>query len=75
MNILIADALSQGCITQLEQEGYTVFNEPALKGEALTEAMGTMKPQVLIVTFDKSAGRNHDGQYGPRTDRESRGGI
>ena len=53
MTILLADALSPACISRLEQEGYTVHNEPGLKGDALTEAMGALKPQVLIVRSTK----------------------
>ena len=56
MNVLLADALSDTVISTLQSAGCTVLNEPGLKGEALTNALATHDPQVLVVRSTKVTG-------------------
>ena len=53
MRILIADKLPDSAVSHLESAGCTVEFEPTLKGEALTAALGTHNPEVLIVRSTK----------------------
>lgn len=53
MTVLFADTLSPDCKELLEQEGHTVFDQPKLKGPALIEALGALKPHVLVVRSTK----------------------
>ena len=49
MKILIADALSETVVEQLEKEGHTVHIDSTLKGDALQEALADVRPNVLVV--------------------------
>lgn len=53
MKVLLADALADSVVASLEDAGCSVINEPTLKGEALTEALKSLKPQVLVVRSTK----------------------
>jgi D-3-phosphoglycerate dehydrogenase len=56
MTVLLADALSETVVNRLEAAGCSVINEPGLKGEALTVALATHNPQVLVVRSTKVTG-------------------
>jgi len=53
MRILLADKLSESCVGLLEQDGHEVFVRPELKGDHLTEALGELDPNVLVVRSTK----------------------
>jgi len=53
MNILIADALSPSVVKALENAGHSVHIQPTLKGDSLREALGAIRPQVLVVRSTK----------------------
>ena len=49
MTVLIADALAESARTLMSEGGLEVVYEPALKGEALTDALHEHDPAVLVV--------------------------
>lgn len=53
MKILLADKLSDGCISSLEAAGQTVINRPGLSGDELIAALGEVLPQALVVRSTK----------------------
>jgi len=53
MRVLLADSLSSSVLDKLEAAGCSVENHPHLKGDSLTEALKSLKPQVLVVRSTK----------------------
>jgi D-3-phosphoglycerate dehydrogenase len=53
MRVLIADKLSAHVAAALESHGCAVTTDATLKGESLTEALGAVDPQVLVVRSTK----------------------
>jgi D-3-phosphoglycerate dehydrogenase len=53
MKVLVADKLPNDRLSALEAHGCTVVFEPGLKDKALTEAMRTNRPDILIVRSTK----------------------
>lgn len=53
MTILIADKLADDAIEALRDAGHTVHVEAGIKGDALTEALRTHAPSVLVVRSTK----------------------
>lgn len=51
--VLVADKLPASALSRLSAMGCTVEVEPSLKGEALTEALARLAPEVLIVRSTK----------------------
>lgn len=51
--VLVADKLPESSLSRLKSMGCTVDFEPSLKGEALTEALVRVSPEVLIVRSTK----------------------
>jgi D-3-phosphoglycerate dehydrogenase len=51
--ILVADKLPKSSLSRLSAMGCRVDFEPSLKGEALTEALARLSPEVLIVRSTK----------------------
>lgn len=49
MRVLFADDLPDRARTRLASQGYDVVCDGTLSGEALTAALGSMEPQVLVV--------------------------
>lgn len=53
MNVFLADKLSASCLEALTKAGHTVVVQPGLKGDALADALGIERPQVLVVRSTK----------------------
>lgn len=53
MTVLVADAFSEDAQNRLRDAGLTVLEEAGLKGDALTEALRTHDPEVLVVRSTK----------------------
>ena len=49
LTVLVADALSPVALDRLRDAGHTVVSEPALKGDALADALAEHRPNVLLV--------------------------
>ena len=60
MHVLIADAVSDSAVAQLESAGHRVTKEPGLKGDALTGRIAEHQPDVLVVRSTKVTGADLD---------------
>ena len=60
MHVLIADAVSDSAVDQLEAAGHQVTSLPGLKGDALTNALAEHQPDVLVVRSTKVTGADLD---------------
>jgi D-3-phosphoglycerate dehydrogenase / 2-oxoglutarate reductase len=60
LNVLIADAFSEAAIDRLRASGHTLRVDPSLKGGALTEAIASFNPNVLVVRSTKVTGADLD---------------
>ncbi len=73
MQVLIADSLSPFVHDQLEEAGCAVEVNPGLKGDALTEALRALNPDVLVVRSTKVFAQ--DLEAAPRLSLIIRGGA
>lgn len=64
MTVLVADSFSEAAQERLRAAGLTVVDEPGLKGEALTEALRTHDPEVLVVRSTKVTAADLDAAPG-----------
>jgi D-3-phosphoglycerate dehydrogenase / 2-oxoglutarate reductase len=53
MKVLIADKLDSTVARRLTEMGCSVDSEPSLKGSALSDALGRLQPEVLVVRSTK----------------------
>jgi D-3-phosphoglycerate dehydrogenase len=60
MHVLIADAVSDSAVAQLEDAGHRVTKSPGLKADALTDALRQHQPDVLVVRSTKVTGADLD---------------